>query len=316
MSERKKLEILKEILGASSRSGTEYLFQCPFPSCNHHKKKLSINLEKDKYKCWICERAGTTHRLVKRHGTFLQQQKWKELTGIIEVSEFEKIILEQSVPEEQILEQELSLPNEFISLCNRNISVMASSALSYLKNRGIEKSDILRWKIGYCPTGDYEGRIVVPSFNLEGKVNYFIARSYNKQWRKYMNPPESKDIIFNELYVDWDSDIILTEGVFDAIKIENAIPILGSSLREGTKLFQSIIKHDPAVYMALDPDAESKEFKMIESLLKFGVEIYKIPIKPFKDAGEMSKEEFMERKKNASLIKNTDYLLLDKIMSI
>lgn len=314
MSEAKKLDILREILGSPTKSGNEYLFKCIF--CTHHKKKLSISLEKNKYKCWICEKAGTTHRLVKRLGSFLQQEKWKELTGVIEVSEFERIILEQIIPEEKEEEINLDLPEEFISLCNKNMGVTNAIPLTYLSKRGIEKEDILRWKIGYCPTGPYEGRIVVPSFNMEGKLNYFVARSYDKNWRKYVNPPESKDIIFNELMVDWEDDIVITEGVFDAIKIPNSIPILGSTLRDNSKLFQQIIKHDPAVYMALDPDAETKEFKMIESLLKYGVEVYKVPIKPYKDAGEMSKKEFLERKKSASIIKNTDYLLLDKIMSI
>ncbi len=314
MSETKKLEILREILGSSSASGGEHLFKCVF--CTHHKKKLSINLNKDKYKCWICERAGTTHRLVKRLGTFLQQQKWKEITGVIEVSEFEKIILEQIVPEEKEKEQILDLPKEFISLCNKNYGLTNLQPLAYLEKRGIKKQDILRWKIGYCPSGEYKERIIVPSFNLDGKCNYFIARSYVKNYFKYKNPPESKDIIFNELMIDWEDDIVITEGVFDALKIPNSIPILGSSLREGTKLFQQIIKNDPAVYMALDPDAEIKEYKMIESLLKYGIEVYKVPIKPYKDAGEMSAEEFLLRKKSATFIKNTDYLLLDKIMSI
>lgn len=316
MSEAKKLDILRDILGAYSRSGNEYLFKCPFPNCNHHKKKLSINLDKNKYKCWICDAAGSINRVIKRYGTFLQQQTWKEITGIIEVSQFEKIIYDQITPTEVVPDQVLELPPEFQSLCNRNVSVTASAALNYLRKRGIDKHDILRWKIGYCGSGQYEGRIVIPSFNMDGNVNYFVARAYDKQWRKYMNPEESKDIIFNELYIDWESDIVLTEGVFDAIKIENAIPILGSSLRENSKLFQNIIKHDPAVYMALDADAETKQGKMIESLLKYGVEIYKISIKPYKDVGEMSNEEFLNRKKSASLIKNTDYLLLDKILSI
>ena len=314
MSETKKLEILKEILGPCTRSGNEYLFKCVY--CNHHKKKLSVNLVKDKLKCWICDAAGSTHRLVRRRGNFLQQQRWRELTGIVEVSEFEKIILEQSLPELTEQETILELPEEFVSLCNNNDSLVNTQPLGYLSKRGIERRDILRWKIGYCSEGQYAGRIIIPSFNMEGKPNYFIARSYDKNVRKYMNPPESKNIIFNELMIDWDDDIVLTEGVFDAIKINNSVPILGSTLREESKLFQQIIKHDSAVYMALDPDAETKEFKMIENLLKYGIEVYKVPIKPYKDAGEMSHEEFLERKKKAALIKNTDYLLMDKILSI
>ncbi len=316
MSETKKIEILRDILGAYNKAGQEYLFKCPFSGCNHHKKKLSINLDKDKYKCWICESAGSTHRLVKRYGSFLQQQAWKELTGIIEVSQFEKIILDQIVPQETEKEQLVDLPEEFTSLANKNIGLTNSIPLAYLQKRGIEREDILRWKVGYCPTGEYEGRIVVPSFNLDGNCNYFVARTYEKKSFKYKNPPQNKDLIFNELMVDWEDDIVITEGVFDAIKIQNSIPILGSSLREGSKIFQQIIKHDPAIYMALDPDAETKEFKMIESLIKYGIEVYKIPVKPHKDVGEMSKEEFYLRKKSATLIKNTDYLLLDKIMSI
>ncbi len=314
MSETKKIDILRDILGVYSRSGNELLFKCPY--CTHHKKKLSINLDKNKYKCWICSKAGSIHRLIKRLGSFLQQQIWKDLTGIVEVSQFEKIILEQTLPEVGEAEQLLPLPEEFISLCNNNSSLTSKIPLGYLNSRGIDRSDILRWKIGYCSSGRYEGRIIVPSFNMDGKVNYYIARSYDRNWRKYMNPPESKDIIFNELMIDWDSDVVLTEGVFDAIKINNSIPLLGSTLRENSKLFQQIIKNDPAIYMALDPDAESKEYKLIESLLKYDIEVYRINIKPYKDVGEMSKDEFANRKKNATLIKNTDYLLLDKILSI
>ena len=82
-------------------------------------------------------------------------------------------------------------------------------------------------------------------------------------YSKYLNPPASKNIVFNHLYVDWDSDVVLVEGVFDAIRAgTNAIPILGSSLNEDSVLFQEIIKNDATIYVALDPDAEKKVFKV------------------------------------------------------
>jgi DNA primase len=310
---KNKLSIVREILGEPQRSGSEYLFFCLF--CKHHKKKLSLNLDKGKYKCWICDAAGPISRLVKRHGTFPQQQAWREITGQVEVNDFEKLFLnsqEQKVEEEQVIH----LPDEFISLCNMNTSLTSVQAKNYLLKRGIEKSDILRWKLGYCQTGDYAERIIAPSFNLDGKCNYFVGRTYTRHWKKYMNPPEGRDIIFNELYVDWDDDIVLCEGVFDAIKVPNSIPILGSTLREDSKLFMQIVKNDSAVYLALDPDAEKKIEKLVEALLRYGIEVYKIPIKPFKDVGDMNKDEFLRRKAQAKLIKNSDYLLLDRIMSI
>jgi len=309
---KSKLDIVKGILGEPQRSGNEYLFYCLF--CKHHKKKLSLNLEKGKYKCWICDAAGPIQRLVRKHGTFLQLQAWRELTGQVEIADFDNLFAQQET--EVIEEQLISLPEEFVSLCNRNFSLTSVQAKNYLATRGIEKSDILRWKIGFCPTGEFAERIIVPSFSLDGRCNYFVGRTYAKHWKKYLNPPQSRDIIFNELMIDWDEDVVLCEGVFDALKIENSIPILGSTLREDSKLFAQIVKNDSAIYLALDPDAEKKIGSLIESLLRYGIEIYKVQIAPFKDVGEMSKDEFLRRKDKATLIKNTDSLLLQKIMSI
>lgn len=311
---KNKLDIVKEVLGACSKSGNEYLFRCQF--CNHHKKKLSVNLTKDKYKCWVCDSSGRISRLIKRFGNFHQIQDWKDITGQIEVSEFEKILLGQAEFKLVEPEQTLDLPEEFVSLCNQMTSLAAIPARNYLNSRGISKADVLRWKLGYCSTGEYEGRIVAPSFNNDGKVNFFVGRTYKNNWKKYTNPAVNKDIIFNELYVDWDQDIVLVEGVFDAIKVPNSIPILGSTLREDSKLFKSIIKHDPAVYVALDPDADSKAMKLIQNLMKYDVEVYKVPIRPYKDVGEMTTEEFLRRKAASQLFKDTDSILLSQLQSI
>ncbi len=125
--------------------------------------------------------------------------------------------------------------------------------------------------------GRYGGRIIIPSFNNDGDCNYFIARSYVGHYRRYLNPPCGRDIIFNELNIDWDEPIILVEGVFDAIVAgDNAIPILGSTLREDSRLFQAIEIHDTPVYIALDPDAEKKAQWIIRSLMKYDLEIKKI----------------------------------------
>jgi len=117
-------------------------------------------------------------------------------------------------------------------------------------------------------------------------------------------------MIFNHLYVDWDSDLIIVEGVFDAlVSGPNTVPILGSSLREGSQLFQEIVRNDTPVFLALDPDAEKKAMRLIKKLLEYDVEVYKIDIAPFNDVGEMSKDIFEQRKKDAARMSNDDYLL-------
>ena len=144
-SESKALDILKEILGNYYRSGHEYLFFCP--KCKHHKKKLSVNLEKDAFKCWICTFSGkSVRRLVKRYGNYVQQKTWNELSGIVEITEYEKIFLADEKIQENI--QPIGLPEEFQTLCNRDVGLTSLPARRYLKDRGISREDILFWKMG------------------------------------------------------------------------------------------------------------------------------------------------------------------------
>ncbi len=314
MSIDKKINILKNILGDSSSVGGEMLFFCP--KCKHHKRKLSVNLSKDKFKCWVCDWHGKSiRRIVLRFGNYQQQKEWNELDGIVEINDYEKIFNNQQNTTKE--ESTILLPEEFISLCNKDNSLTSLEARRYLSNRGITKKDILFWKMGYAVSGDYENRIIIPSFNLDGNINYFVARRYdNKKWMRYNNPKNNKDIVFNELMIDWNEDITIVEGVFDAIKAKNAIPLLGSTLREDSRLFEQLIKHDSAIYIALDPDAEKKAESLINSLLSYDAEIYKINIPNGIDVGDMSHEQFLEFKLKAKLIKDRSYILLNKIMNI
>jgi DNA primase len=210
----------------------------------------------------------------------------------------------------------IELPEEFISLCHNNIPKTGIYARNYLKLRGLTDADILKWKIGYCFSGEYRNRIIVPSFTDDGNVSYFVARSYNGDTYKYKNPRASKNIVFNELYVNWNEDLILVEGVFDAINAGNSVPILGSTLRTDSSLIKKIVFNDTPVYVALDPDAAEKERKIIKTLLKYDVELYKIDVSGYEDVGSMPKDVFEERKQKATFIDRDNYLLLDLLSAV
>lgn len=310
MSKAEKLDLLKEIFGNYYKTGNEYLFKCQNPDCESRKKgkqKLSVNVDKNVFKCWICDLKGNNiKRLVRRYGSFLQRQEWNRISGEVDLS----ISLDSFFVQENEIEKEtvLELPKEFVSLANKDLPLSSLEARRYLSKRGITKEDIFKWKIGYCSNGELAKRIVIPSFNKDGDVNYYVARTYVDAWDTYNNPNVSKNLIFNELYVDWKNDLTLVEGVFDAIKVGNAIPLLGSSLREDSKLFQEILRHDTPIYIALDPDAEKKAFELIKSFLMYDIELYKIDVSGYKDVGEMSKEEFQNRKKKALLVTSETYV--------
>ena len=308
-----KLRIIRDILGAYRQSSNEFLFQCPF--CGHHKKKMSVNFGINAFKCWVCDTRGKNiYRLVRKFGTYQQKQKWLELDGRLDLSEFDKMFMEMNDEE---IEQITDLPPHFVSLCNRHLPRSSKRAKDYLYRRGLTDKDIFYWKIGYCPEGQYGGRVIIPSFNDRGDCNYFVARSYVGHKRKYMNPKVSKDIIFNQLTVDWDEPLILVEGVFDAIVGgHNAIPILGSTLRVDSKLFQAIALNDTPVYLALDADAEKKARRIVSSMLEYDIELYKIDVQGCEDVGSMSKEVFINRLNNAAPIEYDTYFLMDQIRRI
>ena len=134
-------------------------------------------------------------------------------------------------------------------------------------------------------------------------------------WKKYKNPAASKDIIFNHLYLDFDEDMVIVEGAFDAIiSGPNSVPLLGSTIREESRLFQEIVKKDTAVYIALDSDAQKKEDRIIKLLLKYGIEVYKVDTSGYEDVGVMPKELFNKRKNEASLIEDNFYSIFENSM--
>lgn len=286
------------------------------PVCGHHKRKLAINLEKKAYHCWVCDYRGRNiRRLVRRFGTYTQLKKWDEITGRIDYDKFaEDLFMETEKVEEK--PQKLKLPDAFESLSNPKLPFTANRAYKYLLSRGIDKYDILRWKMGYCLTGEYRSRIVIPSFDEDGDINYFVSRTFTGDSYKYKNPKASKNIIFNELFVDWDSDLILVEGVFDAVVAGNSVPILGSTLRPDSKLIKKIVYHDTPVYLAFDEDAKKKENQVISMLSKYDIELYKIDTSGYDDVGSMSKEAFQQRKNVASFIDADNYLLLNMLEAI
>jgi len=304
-----QLKILRNILGDFYKSGNESLFHCPY--CKHHKKKFSINIDKNAYQCWICGQGGKDiYRIVRRFGSYKQKDRWRELMDIApELTRF-GVNMFNAIKGEDIEEtQIITLPRAFKTLSEPSGSRPYRQALSYLTKRGITQQDVLWWRMGYCAEGEYKNRIIIPSFDIHGNINYYIARSFDGHPRRYLNPPASRNIIFNELMINFDKEIVIVEGVFDALKAgRNAIPILGSMLTEKGRLFKRIVENDTPVILALDPDAKKKSQRIKNLFLKYGIEVREVNIQGYEDVGEMTKEEFKLILNKATFITETNYL--------
>ena len=296
-----KLKLLKRALGHCWTSDNEHQFRCP--KCNHHKLKLSVNIDKNVFKCWICDYSGTKISSLIRRFAPIYYADWRNLAGEVDLTKYEEIFQEYSAEQSQIID----LPDNFQTLTGKK-TIPKKRALSYLYSRGFTDRDILTWKVGFCDYGEYQDRVIIPSFDKDGNVNFFIARSYTGDWMKYKNPKISKDIIFNDLNTDWNDSIILTEGVFDAMKCNNAVPLLGSTLRENSRLFQKICQRKPDIYLALDEDAKDKEFGIAKKLREYNIRVMSIDVSGYTDIGEMPKEVVEQRKQNADIVSDLDYL--------
>jgi len=285
------LILLESVLSTSHKTSRgNYSFKCPF--CTHHKNKLEINCitnakSENPWHCWVCEAKGKTVRaLFKKMKA--PSNKVAELNMIIAPGKEEK----------HIISTMLELPKEFISLNNTDnldkvTSLEARRAIQFLKNRGITQEDIIKYNIGFCYEGPYKDRVIIPSYDENGIINYFIARAFIDGIQKYKNPPsDAKSAIGWELYINWDAPIVLVEGVFDALTIKrNVIPLFGKIIHE--KLMKKLVRSTVnKVYIALDPDAIKNALKHAELLMSYNKEVYLVELDG-KDANEIGFERFL-----------------------
>ncbi|MBT4207845.1 hypothetical protein HOE22_05820 [Candidatus Woesearchaeota archaeon] len=284
--------------GRNVRKENEHIFFCPF--CNHYKPKLQANLTSQFWHCWVCDIKGRKfYQLFKKLNATPSQLK--ELSDI--VGEF--FYTDKELDKEEVI----SLPKEYISLwSDKSSSILKKHALSYLNKRNISYGDIIKYQIGYCDEGLYSNRIIIPSYDENMKLNYFIARDFYSSYSKYKNPPVSKNIIVFDSLINWNEPIILCEGVFDAISIKrNAIPLLGKNIPRA--LLEKIInKNIDKVYLALDADAISEIIKITEMFSKYNIDVFIIKLKEDADPSEIGFEEMLTYVKNSKSSNFTDQI--------
>ena len=287
------LSILESVLGVSRQTGKDnHAFFCPY--CKHYKRKLEVNLSTFNYHCWTCEpkRGGRNFYYLVRN------------LHNITSTQLDKIRVYTSAPTynrtPQTSKTNLFLPDEYRSLQLEWNSVEYKHAIVYLKDRGITEQDVCKYKIGYCESGEFSNRIIVPSFDDHNDLTYFIARDFFGGYIKYKNPTVSKDVIFFENLISWNHPIVLCEGVFDAMAIKrNAITLLGKNI--SSELLQMIkLKNVSDIYVCLDMDARKEALEIVSILQRDNSNrnVYLVDL-PAKDPSDIG------FKKISQIIKNT-----------
>ena len=262
----KIVNLLNRVLnsnGTKLRKQDEYLYWSPFIS--HHKPKLQINIQNQNWHCWVSNVGGRNlFQLFKKVGaSYEYYEELKELVG--DIPKYKK--------NTDVSKEVVQLPKEYKPLWNGGDSIVKRHALSYLYKRGITDDDILKYDIGYCDSGLYSNRIIIPSYDSDGQLNFFVGRDFYNSKLKYRNSPTSKDIIGFDLFINWDEPIILCEGVFDAMAFKrNAVPLFGKTVMKSLqkKIIDFGVK---TIYLALDEDAISDAVKISENFINNGIEV-------------------------------------------
>lgn len=298
-NESRILDILQSVLGVYFPIKNEYKFYCPW--CHHHKPKLQLNIQEQKYHCWVCNSRG-------RSLYYLLRQLDASPKLLEELSKYVGKPTKQSSLAEDKTEHAIFLPREFITLAAPSSDIDYNLAMSYLRNRNISYEDIVKHNIGFCPDGIYRGRIIIPSYDGDRKLNYFVARSYYPHESfKYKNPPVSRNIVTFDLQTNWNEPITLCEGVFDAIAIKrNAIPLLGKTV--SPKLHEKIItKRVKKLSIALDTDAKNDALKIADRYMKEGINVTVVNL-PGKDPSDIGFNEYEKLTQNISTFGFSDLI--------
>lgn len=265
------------------------------PKCkNPSKKKLAIRLDDDRVHCWVCGLGGRLlNILVTYRSSFVHEYitRFGKKTVAFAPTDYDK--------------KPIELPKGFKLLAFNQVSndPEVRWALNYLRKRGLTERDLWYFKFGISSDASMRRRVIMPSFDADGNLNYYTGRSIDEgAFRKYMNCDcEKKAIIFNELNIDWSQELTLVEGPFDLTKCdENATCLLGSSLSEDSKLFSCIYNHRTPIILALDSDMADKSWQRIARMLaSYDIPVKILQLEGFKDVGEMTKDQFLHAKSHA-----------------
>lgn len=303
----KLYNILAVFLGEAKNGFDEnnYQYQFPCPNCierdgwmEARKYNLECNIQLGKYHCWKCDAidehmSGNIVSLIRKYGNEKLAQEYKNVLSEIRNSELYKLHFSDgdfNVDTSIIEKEELKLPSSY-KLFKKD-GKNNYGALKYLQKRGIGWDIIERYKIGYTEREEENKkgsfRIIIPSYNALGELNYWVGRDYLPPMKKipsddlngvtrtferikYDNPKvEKKNIIFNEEKLQWDADITLVEGPFDHIVVPNSVPLLGKALNKEYKLYWDLItKANGNINVWMDNDIKDNG-KEIYSLLNHG----------------------------------------------
>jgi len=314
-----KIKFYEDVFGPGKLARNSANFDVRCTICDpkdHSKKKLAIHVDDDRVHCWVCGyKAHTLAPLIRKRGTREQLNQYRD-RFMPETASHRTRCIWFNVDEPEVEDaQPQRLPEDFrllATLTTRDPDVLAVK--NYLASRKVTVDDMWFFKLGYSDVPPFNRRVIMPSFDATGVLNYYSARTVDKTRRPKYEVPERKrnEIIFNEINIDWTQRLVLCEGIFDLMKCgSNAVPLLGSDINEESALFNSIAVNGTPIALALDADMRYTKVPFVaKKLANYNIDVVIVQVPT--DPGDLSKEAFQEALNVAQQF-DWDRMFLDRL---
>ena len=282
--------MIKEIIESYGvrlrRVGDIYRGKCPFHNETH--PSFTVYPKTESFYCFGCMRHGNAIKFIE----LIEGVDYEEAYRIF-IERFNGKIEEKKSKKEDKREK-IELP-DMISISDPRVP---KYFIDYIKRREIDK-EILdkKYNVGVCLEGRYRDRLIFPIY-MKGEIRSFIANDvtgFNKP--KYLYPSTPKDYFFNFDNAIESNNIIVVEGIWDALRIgDNGLALLGSYI---TKRQLEVLREYSIdeVTIMLDADA-SKKIYILGHLLSFVAKRVYVALLDKGDPGEMSKKEIEKKIEN------------------
>lgn len=231
---------------------------------------------------------------------------------------FKEIIKPYRLPIKVIELAEINEPPGLSKITNK--TELGIMTIQFLYRKNIAPELIKQAGLKYFSSGYYKARLYIP-FYMNGKLVFFQARDIlgpelffkvhkrKKKYQKYLNPKgiQKSQIIYNYDYIKKGKDVVVVEGPFDAMTVNNGIAMLGHTISKAQA--RKIIDKQPKKIIFI-PDNDKAGQDTLERNIKTVRELapdlevgyYELD-KRYKDANEAGLKEVNseEIKKDARL---------------
>lgn len=189
-------------------ANNEYLIRCPYH--NDNKPSMGVNVAKGLFVCYACGEKGNAVKLTKK---LVRGLKWKEAVEYYEPHDVNDV------------REEICLPEEYRSFFPMSeLGREGRKACEYLiQQRKIPLDLIREFRLGYCATGLFAHRVIVPVYT-RGMLKTFVARDYTGAAEKKVKYPVGSEpsgslFGYDRAVVNNAQVIVVCEGWADALAL-------------------------------------------------------------------------------------------------